>query len=147
MYIQISSIFFVLFVYKEITTNSIFLHEYNILQFLLQDIPRIQLNFLLTCIPVSFQIVSEVPDLVCQEYTIPTHQINIAAAEQGFSQTTRAPPPILNFLPKPPPVPPPPEGYYVQRDLCAPLPLTPSPPLSPPSAVLNRWVMERYCYS
>jgi discoidin domain receptor family protein 2 len=81
---------------------------------------------------------SEVPDLVCQEYTIP-HVMD----KQGFSQSSRAPPPMLNFLPKPPPVPPPPASYYSDRDICSPLPLVPSPALSPPPG-LSRSKISRH---
>lgn len=69
----------------------------------------------------------EVPDLVCQEYTVP-HML-----DKSFSQSSRAPPAMLNFLPKPPPVPPPPASYYTDQDICSPLPLVSSPALSPPS--------------
>ncbi|KAJ8977818.1 hypothetical protein NQ317_007519 [Molorchus minor] len=79
---------------------------------------------------------SEVPDLVCQDYISPAHQLNGITPEQSFPQS-RAPPPVLNFLPKPPPVPPPPEGYYLQRELCISLRLPPSPPLPPPTVSLD----------
>lgn len=85
-------------------------------------------------------IVLEVPDLVCQEYTIP-HQLS----EQGFLQVSGVPPPIINFLPKPPPVPPPPENYYIQSDICSSLPLPPSPPLSPPNLGSVRYETRANC--
>ncbi|KAJ3661378.1 hypothetical protein Zmor_005776 [Zophobas morio] len=84
---------------------------------------------------------TEVPDLVCQEFTVP-HMMD---KQQAFSQSSRAPPPMLNFLPKPPPVPPPPASYYTERDICSPLPLVASPalssPLGPCRSKINRHFM------
>ncbi|KAJ8957027.1 hypothetical protein NQ318_012202, partial [Aromia moschata] len=86
---------------------------------------------------------SEVPDLVCQDYVSPTRHLNGSTVEQVYAQT-RAPPPILNFLPKPPPVPPPPDGYYLQRDVRSSLPLSPSPPLSTPTVVRSRSKVDNH---
>ncbi|KAK9692984.1 Protein tyrosine and serine/threonine kinase [Popillia japonica] len=71
---------------------------------------------------------SEVPDVVCQEYAVPHHGSNCSQPSLIGSS-----PPMLNILPKPPPVPPPPERYYPTEDACNRLPVTPSPPISPPA--------------
>ncbi|XP_019874685.1 discoidin domain-containing receptor tyrosine kinase B [Aethina tumida] len=62
---------------------------------------------------------SEVPDVVCQEYSSPQPR-----QSRSYSQSSRVKPPMLNFLPKPPPVPPPPENYYGRSS--ASLPVTPT---------------------
>ncbi|CAH0545930.1 unnamed protein product [Brassicogethes aeneus] len=83
---------------------------------------------------------SEVPDLVCQEYTSPQHISNINNSTSGvslgaamrqcrsYSQSLRSKPQLLEFLPRPPPVPPPPEAYSYKRGggISASLPVTPT---------------------
>lgn len=65
---------------------------------------------------------------MCQEYAVPHHGSNCSQPSLIGSS-----PPMLNILPKPPPVPPPPERYYPTEDACNRLPVTPSPPISPPA--------------
>lgn len=84
------------------------------------------------------------PDVICQEYAIPSLEHNQLYSPES-SLTRPPPPPALNFLPKPPPVPPPPERYYTTSEMCDSVPVVPpSPPLSPSSSRLSRSKISRH---
>ena len=84
--------------------------------------------------PPNNKYISDVPDIVCQEYAIP-HMQDLIPKIPGTGYTlgarATAPPPLNNFFPKPPPVPPPPEKYYAAT------PITKSSTPTSPSTQLN----------
>lgn len=63
-------------------------------------------------------MLSDVPDIVCQEYAVPHMQDLIPKIPGGYVSVRNTPPSLNNIFPKPPPVPPPPEKYYATTAIC-----------------------------
>lgn len=61
--------------------------------------------------------ISDVPDIVCQDYAVP-HMQDLLPKMPGGYIGVRLTPPLNNIFPKPPPVPPPPEKYYAATQIC-----------------------------
>jgi len=64
---------------------------------------------------------SDVPDIVCQDYAVP-HMENLLPKMPGGYIGVRLTPPLNNIFPKPPKVPPPPlnqEKYYAATQICS----------------------------
>jgi discoidin domain receptor family member 2 len=63
---------------------------------------------------------SDVPDIVCQDYAVP-HMQDLLPKMPGGYIGVRLTPPLNNIFPKPPKVPPPPgpEKYYAATQICS----------------------------